>query len=120
MQRDIEKILDRYNRQYMTRTDGKGAFYASDIIDIMEVSRKGNDKDLNYDIICNSLSVGFIVGYDCRKREESKARKEHRQSMTPERLAMIENITGSLKDIPDHRLKALECWVAQYREEGIA
>lgn len=116
--RNIENTIKRYDQQFGNRNDNKGAFFMSDFNQIMQ--KYGFRSILPckeiYNIVFDSLNAGFMIGYDCRKREESKARREHRQSMTPERLAMIENITRGLKDIPDHRLKALECWVAQYQE----
>lgn len=71
MQRDLQKAINEYKRKYYERKDSKGAFYAGDINQIMELSEAETTKETLYKAIENALYAGYMIGYRTAKREGS-------------------------------------------------
>ena len=63
MQRDIKKAINEYHR---IAAGNKGAFFASDINQIHDMS------DNPWDWICDALTAGFAIGYRTAIREAKK------------------------------------------------
>lgn len=78
MQRDIKKSCDEYDRKF-TGIPGstKGAFYASDFIQIKDLvlEKMGESRNISaflYEAIDISLRAGFMIGYRCGRRENRR------------------------------------------------
>ena len=71
MPRDLQKTINEYKRKYYERKDSKGAFYAGDINQIMELSEAETTKETLYKAIENALYAGYMIGYRTAKREGS-------------------------------------------------
>ena len=67
MKRNIAGILKEYSSRV------KSPFRIHDISSIMDISKDENGRTDVYDLISNSLKVGYIVGYKAAKRELKKA-----------------------------------------------
>ena len=76
MPRDLQKTINEYKRKYYNRKDSKGAFYASDIRQIMDISfeESKSPAESRIDAISNALYAGFIIGYKAAKREQTKVK----------------------------------------------
>lgn len=71
MKRDLQKAIEEYKAKYYHRTDSKGAFYAGDINQIMELSETDSIKETLYKAIENAMYAGYMIGYRTAKRERT-------------------------------------------------
>ena len=67
MERNVARYLAEYER-ICAETPNKGSFYYSDLKQLYELGTG------LWDIMNNSLSFGFMVGYRCAKNEAKKKR----------------------------------------------
>lgn len=75
MKRDITKALAQYYERFKKHPAGEGAFYPSDVMQIIE-RNKEEGSDLLYRSITDALEVGFIIGcrYQARQDRARRAR----------------------------------------------
>ena len=71
MKRDLHKAIEEYKTKYYNRSDGKGAFYVTDVNQIKELSESRDTKETLYNAIGNALEAGFMIGYRTAKKERS-------------------------------------------------
>lgn len=64
--RDIEKAIDDYKKEFWKDNTNRGKFYSTDISQVIDIST-----DL-YDLVCNGLNAGFMIGYRLGKKEGRK------------------------------------------------
>lgn len=82
VKRDIEKLIKDYKKTFSS-TKKKGAFYAQDYFQIMDISEaESHGKNIEWHAVFNALHAGFMIGYNCAKRESRKQakRKEDKQA----------------------------------------
>ena len=72
MKRDLKKAVQEYDKRYSKKDSGEGAFYASDIIQIKEMSEGNTAANLLFDAISNALKAGFMIGYRKALRDLKK------------------------------------------------
>ena len=69
----VKKAVEDYNRKYMLSANNEGAFYATDINQIVEMTQpKGSVTDFTYALIVNALKAGFMIGYRKAQRDARK------------------------------------------------
>lgn len=68
-----------HNYWQFTERTGRGAFYASDLYQLRDMSLNDEGCVDVYTLMNNSLSAGFMIGYECAKREARKRNKAAEQ-----------------------------------------
>ena len=70
MKRDLQKAITDYKKTF-GGNDRRGAFYMSDIEQIIAVSKPaGSMRSDLYQLAGNALRAGFMIGYRTAKREK--------------------------------------------------
>jgi len=77
MERDIEKLIKEYSRIYEqeateeTTQEEESYFYASDILQLKEISERESNSEgaFIYALISNSLAAGFMIGRQSTLKE---------------------------------------------------
>lgn len=69
MKRDLQKAIQEYEKRFYHRTDNKGAFYAGDVRQILDMSKSDTTGGTLYNAIENALYAGYMIGYRTAKRE---------------------------------------------------
>lgn len=64
MNRNYEKVITEYDKRF--GTEEKDLIYASDLVSIIT-----NNQEL-YELVCNAVKYGVIVGYRKAKNEQYK------------------------------------------------
>ena len=74
MRRDLEKSIEAYEKKFYNATGNgnAGAFFASDLTQIKELSTDSGGVVRLYDAISYALEAGFMVGYRYGKKEGKK------------------------------------------------
>lgn len=63
--RNIKRSIDQYKNTFGKKRNKEGAFYVSDVQQIMDMSAS------DFDLVANALRAGFMIGY--RKGREHEA-----------------------------------------------
>ena len=71
MKRDITKALAAYYEKFEKRANNEGAFYPSDVIQIID-RNKDSGSDAIYKAITDALKIGFIIGARYQYRQGRK------------------------------------------------
>lgn len=71
MKRDLQKAVAEYKTKYYRRMDNKGAFYAGDVNQILNMSKSDTTSETLYNAIENALYAGYMIGYRTAKRERA-------------------------------------------------
>ena len=66
----IEKAVQDYKARYLKTSHNEGAFYASDYIDVINIS--GGNNATVWDLVNNALRAGFMIGYRKAQRDYRK------------------------------------------------
>lgn len=69
--RNIKRSIDQYKNTFEKKRTKEGAFYSSDIQQIMDMSAS------NFDRISNALMAGFMIGYRKGREHEAKRKPLH-------------------------------------------
>lgn len=64
--RDIQKAIDDYKKEFCKDGTNRGKFFSTDIQQVIDMST-----DV-FDLVCNGLNAGFMIGYRLGKKEGSK------------------------------------------------
>ena len=79
MKRSMKKAIEEYYKTFGSRPNGKAEFYASDIMQIKDMSAEqakesGNTSisEYEYNLIINALMAGYMIGCRTAKREQKQ------------------------------------------------
>lgn len=79
MKRSMSKAIEDYYKKIANGQDKKAEFYASDIMQIKDISAEqakesGNTSisEYEYNLITNSLMAGYMIGCRAAKREQKQ------------------------------------------------
>lgn len=97
MKRDLRKTLESYKRRYEGKAGKEGAFYVSDLDQIRAFSVYGEDRE--YDLIDNSLKIGFMIGYRKAQRD-GRTRSTATEATDPTASKLV---ASYLSLSPEHR-----------------
>ena len=72
MKRNIKKAIVEYEQKFGNARGNKGAFYVFDVQAIRDGAQDLRGGDRDYQLVCDALRAGFMVGYKAAKREDRK------------------------------------------------
>ena len=70
MRRDAKKEISKYKRLFGNESGNKGAFFYTDVCQILDMVKDSDSKDKTIAAIYNALMVGFMVGMRYGQRQK--------------------------------------------------
>lgn len=72
MERNLRNYRNEYKKKFGSIMGNKGAFYSTDFEQVIDMVKEDYKQPNIFEVINYAMTIGFMVGYKCAKRERVK------------------------------------------------